>query len=274
MEEAASLGDATVLALTAQGERDLAEPGTVLSPAELELLVLIDGRSTLAQIERRARAEARSALRGTLRELIAKGLARIAAKPDGNFIDPGDFFTLTPKTPAPASPEANSAADVSTAFLRRNGYCVNIARRGAIRGDAGARNLTVLVIDDDPDIGALLGKYLKLEGLTTRTAATREEIAAAFRRPPLPDLVLLDVGLTGMDGFQVLAKLREHPVLAKIPVIMLTATATREVVLKGIAAGADGHITKPFRIHPLVRAVKAVLGLAYDPNEQDWDLSL
>jgi DNA-binding response OmpR family regulator len=55
---------------------------------------------------------------------------------------------------------------------------------------------------------------------------------------------------------------------------MLTATATREVALRGILGGADGHVTKPFQIHPLVRAVKAVLGLKYDPREQDWDLSL
>jgi CheY-like chemotaxis protein len=54
---------------------------------------------------------------------------------------------------------------------------------------------------------------------------------------------------------------RKHPVLQEVPVIMLTGKATREAVLKGIAAGADGYITKPFEPHSLLRAVRAVLGL-------------
>ena len=90
----------------------------------------------------------------------------------------------------------------------------------------------------------------------------------------MPDLILLDVGLIDMDGFHVLDRIRTHPRVGKLPVVMLTATATREVALRGILGGADGHVTKPFQIHPLVRAVKAVLGLEYDPREQDWDLSL
>lgn len=68
--------------------------------------------------------------------------------------------------------------------------------------------------------------------------------------------------------------MRAHPVLKCVPVIMFTATATREVVLKSLLHHADGHITKPFRIHALVRAVKAALGLRFDPNAEDWDLSL
>jgi DNA-binding response OmpR family regulator len=54
---------------------------------------------------------------------------------------------------------------------------------------------------------------------------------------------------------------------------MVTAAATREAVLRGIQGGADGYVTKPFQIHPLVRAVKEVLGLKYDPGDPDWDFA-
>jgi two-component system, OmpR family, response regulator len=67
--------------------------------------------------------------------------------------------------------------------------------------------------------------------------------------------------LPDADGFDILLRVRQHPVLKDVPVIMLTGKATREAVLKGIAAGADGYITKPFEPHALLRAVRTVLGL-------------
>lgn len=270
-----ALEDDTILVLTEEGLRDLHEPGTTLTRDELEVLVLMDGHSTVKQLHQRARAGARRELPANLQELVERGLLRVVTGPDGNFIDPGDFFTLrTPARLPTAEQQVAALADADTLFLRQNGYCVNFARRGAQRKRTAGKNLTVLIVDDDPDIGALLRKYLKLEGVDTRMAATPGEIEAAFRRAPLPDLLLLDVQLGEIDGFHVLTKLREHSLLKTLPVILLTGTATREVVLKGILGGADGHITKPFKIHPMVRAVKAVLGLDYDPKEQDWDLSL
>jgi CheY-like chemotaxis protein len=269
------LKDNDIVALTPKGERDLLEPGTQLSPAQLEVLVLMGGHASVAQIRKRARGAARKNLAGHLTELIDLGLVRISSAGADGGIDPGDFFTL--KTPArrPSAEDTVAAlADADSEFLRENGYCVNLARRGAARSRPAGETLLVLIVDDDPDIGALLRKYLKLEGLETRMAGTPEEIEAAFRQAKLPDLVLLDVQLGRVDGFHVLAKMREHPLIKSIPVIMLTGTANREVVLQGILGGADGHVTKPFKIHPMVRAVKSVLGLDYDPGEQDWDLSL
>ena len=258
-EELSELDENGILTLTAQGERDLREPGTERTPEQLELLVLIDGHSTAGKVIRRVREANRGKARANLVELIAQGVVRVGG-PDSNYIDAGDFFSRSS-----ADAEAQAEADVQ--FLRAHGYCINMARQGTPRPETAPKELTVLVIDDDPDISMLLGKYLKLEGLHTRLAATRPEIEAALGKAPPPDLVLLDVGLKDMDGFQVLAAIRRHPRVGKIPVIMLTATATREVALKGIFGGADGHVTKPFRIHALVRAVKAVLGLEYDSQD-------
>ncbi|MCK9386980.1 MAG: response regulator [Sulfuritalea sp.] len=271
-----TLDDSAVLALTKDGEKELREPGTTLAPNHLEVLVLIYGHATVARVLKRAHGTPPDVLRTSLKELINKGFVTILADPASHALDPGDFFTLGA---APTdTPESNAQADAdavaNTAFLRQNGYCVNIARRSTVKRErSDGHKLTVLVIDDDPDICSLLRLYLKLEGFDTRTAGNRDEIVAEFRRPPLPDLVLLDVTLTDVNGFDILTKMRLHPVLKGLPVIMLTAEATREGVLRGILGGADGYITKPFQIHPLVRAVKAVLGLKDDPTGQDWDYS-
>ncbi|MBS1197975.1 MAG: response regulator [Proteobacteria bacterium] len=246
----------------------------MLSPACLEALVLIDGRANVAQVVERASG---AVLRASLKELVSKGLATVLTETNSDAIDPGDFFTLAVEhIDVPAlDGRFHAEADSHTEYLRKNGYYVNMARRSAVRRESiDERKLTVLVVDDDQDIRNLLRMFLKLEGIDTRMAVNREEVIAAFRQLPLPDIVLLDVSLKDVNGFDILAKMRQHPVLKGLPVIMLTASATREAVLKGIHFGADGYITKPFEIHALIRAVKAVLGLKLDDPSQDWDYSL
>lgn len=273
----ARLDDDSVLALTRAGERELNEAGTLLSPVQLEALVLIDGQASVAQVLKRAKGSPADALRASLGELVGKGLVSALARSDSDAIDPGDFFqsTSAPADAGALGEQVGAEADANTEFLLRNGYCVNIARRPQEKpASIDGRKPTVLVIDDDPDICRLLQMYLKLEGFDTRTAGNREEILAAFRNPSLPDLVVLDVQLTDANGFDILAKMRQHPVLKKLPVIMLTAEATRAAVLRGLLGGADGYITKPFQIHPLVRAVNAVLGRQDKAKGQDWDYSL
>ena len=265
-----TLDDMAILALTKVGEHELREPGTMLSPAQLEALVLIDGHSTVAQVVKRARNVAHDVLRASLNELIDKKFVSVDADPAYNAIDPGDFFTLESARTATSEEgeQIHAETEADAEFLRRNGYYVNMARRPVVEHNrAGGRKLTVLVIDDDPDICKVLRICLNLEGLDTRIAANRDEIVAELRRVPLPDLVLLDVRLTDVNGFDILTKIRQHQMLKGLPVIMLTAEASRGAVLKGILGGADGFITKHFQISPLVKAVKTVLGLEHDPND-------
>lgn len=271
------LDDNAVLAQTRKGELELREPGTTLAPALLEGLVLIDGYATVAQVIKRAPSTPPDVLRASLMELIDKGLVSALAGPADSALDPGDFFSIGPANTnvVEFGEQTGAEADANTEFLRRNGYCVNMARRRSDnREHTEGRKMMVLIIDDDPDICSVLKMYLKLEGFDTRTAANRAEIIAEIRRLPLPDLVLLDVHLTDVNGFDVLTKMRQHPLLKGLPIIMLTASATREAVLKGILGGADGYITKPFQIHPLVRAVKTVLGMKEEQSGQDWDYSI
>ena len=125
------------------------------------------------------------------------------------------------------------------AILRQKGYFVRIARRAA---DAPKHpegwQPTILVIDDDIDLQKLMRTYFVLEGFKVRAALKRDDIVIAMRLQPAPDLVLLDVHLGDADGFDILARMRQHPVLKLMPVIMLTAEATREAVLKGLQRAA------------------------------------
>jgi len=269
--------EGAILALTKKGEHDMHEAGTTLEPRHLQLLVLIDGEASVAEVLRRAQGTPEEVLRTSLAELIDKGYVSALEHSAIDALDPGDFFTSAVANADAVEPgEEDHAEALATAeFLRQNGYCINVARRPKEkRSHPRGRRPMVLVIDDDPDICSLLQTYLKMEGFGTRIAGNRDEIVAELRRAPLPDLVLLDVWLPDVNGFDVLARMRQHPMLGNLPVIVLTGEATREAALKGILGGADGFITKPFDIHHMVRAVKAVLGIASDGNAQDWDYSL
>ena len=100
-----------------------------------------------------------------------------------------------------------------------------------------------------------------MEKFLPRLAGNSNEILEALRGQPLPDMVLLDIGLPDTSGFDVLARMRAHPQLKPIPVIMLTGQAQREDVMRGLAGGADGYITKPFDRDVLLTGIRAVLGL-------------
>lgn len=114
----------------------------------------------------------------------------------------------------------------------------------------------VLVVDDEPQIRALLAAYLARDGFRVREAGTGAEALRQAGLDPVPDVVLLDVGLPDLDGVEVLRRLRRD---RDLPVVMVTARAEEEDVLVGLAAGADDYVTKPFRPREVAARVAAVL---------------
>ena len=133
------------------------------------------------------------------------------------------------------------------------------ARSAAKPSSGGA--YSVLIVEDEPALAATMRKFLELERFVPRVAANRDEVAAELRKPPLPDLILLDVMLAGASGFDILERLRGHPVLKPIPIIMVTAMSAREDVMRALAGDANGYITKPFKLDVLMKSIKAVLGI-------------
>jgi DNA-binding response OmpR family regulator len=114
---------------------------------------------------------------------------------------------------------------------------------------------TILVVDDEANIADLVELYLRKEGFRVLKAGTGEDGLAAARRER-PRLVVLDVGLPGMDGLEVCRKLQAD---SQIPVIFLTARDSEIDRVLGLEMGADDYLTKPFSPRELVARVKAVL---------------
>lgn len=113
----------------------------------------------------------------------------------------------------------------------------------------------ILIVDDDALLRRSLAFNLEQAGYTVSTAATAEDALAVARLEP-PDLVLLDIGLPGMDGLDALRALRAQ---ADVPVIFLTARRRQLDEVLGLELGADDYITKPFDIDVLLARIKVVL---------------
>ena len=112
----------------------------------------------------------------------------------------------------------------------------------------------ILVVDDEPKMRAVLSAYLAADGFEPVEAATGTEALASMA--PDIDLVLLDVGLPDLDGFEVLARLRA---MSDVYVILVTARAEEADRVEGLGVGADDYVTKPFSPRELVARVRAVL---------------
>ncbi|MEV8315074.1 response regulator transcription factor [Streptomyces sp. NPDC059900] len=114
----------------------------------------------------------------------------------------------------------------------------------------------LLVVDDEPAILDVLATSLRFLGYEVREAATGAEALAAVRRQA-PHLILLDVMLPDVDGFEVVRRLRQGG--SEVPVIFLTARESGQDIVGGLDLGADDYITKPFRLAEVAARVRAVL---------------
>ena len=124
-----------------------------------------------------------------------------------------------------------------------------------------ARN--ILVVEDDNNISNLIKLYLDKEGFEVRLASDGGKAVEEFQSQE-PDLVLLDVMLTVLDGWGVLGRIREH---SKCPVIMLTAKGEVDDRIHGLEMGADDYVVKPFEMKELLARINAVLRRSEIPDD-------
>ncbi len=117
---------------------------------------------------------------------------------------------------------------------------------------------TILVVDDEEDILELIAYNLKKEGYQVITVLTGE-LALKETRNRLPDLILLDLMLPGLDGLEVCRQLKNSQTTRTIPIIMVTAKGEETDVVTGLELGADDYIAKPFSPKVLIARVRAVL---------------
>ena len=131
---------------------------------------------------------------------------------------------------------------------------------------------SVLVVEDDPTIRALLAMALSGAGYADVREAARGDEGLAEAKRRAPDLVLLDVMLPGLDGFAFARAVRAAPALAATRIIMITARTQPEDIVRGLEAGADDYVVKPFDRKILLARVKAVLRRGLPVTEgRDFD---
>jgi CheY-like chemotaxis protein len=170
--------------------------------------------------------------------------------------------------PAPAPAAAAPARAAEVAFrgdfeigrLREGhpGNFISYARAGLPSAPVTADSPIVLV-EDDEITRQLLAKALATHGYPVRCAADSRQFQALMRTPPLPRLILLDVELPQVNGFKILAVLRQHPQTSTIPLLMLTARTESKDLLQALSLGADGYLSKPVTVATLRSTVDRLL---------------
>src|SRR5437667_7680273 len=192
-EEALPVIDEDVLVLTAKGKAGLCAPGTSLSAAELELLVLADDRGSVAAVVNSAACLEAEAAREALRKRVTSGhLESAADRYKISLVDARDFFKG------------------GTGNASRAGNHLALARRAATPKREAGRKVHVLTVASAPEFVKLLRSYFTLEGFVSRAAASAAQLASELQQPPATAVPLLSAALTDVDGLNVLAPLRSH----------------------------------------------------------------
>jgi DNA-binding response OmpR family regulator len=125
---------------------------------------------------------------------------------------------------------------------------------------SGVSGPMVLIIEDDPDIAELLRYGLENEQFTTRVALTGEEgLKASLDETRQPTVILLDLLLPGMNGFEICRRLRGESLTRMTPIIILTAKAFEIDMAKSLSLGANDYITKPFSLREVICRIRALL---------------
>jgi CheY-like chemotaxis protein len=155
---------------------------------------------------------------------------------------------LKQDTQAASDSLATSGAYISTHRL---------SERAALR--KAAADITVLIVEDDPDQLALADLRVSMAGYRVRVATSVNGFLQTMLDDGAPDLLLLDVALPDGDGFEVLARLRRHQALGWLPVVMLTAKRDPADIGRGLTLGADGYVTKPYTKNVVADVIRRVL---------------
>ena len=123
---------------------------------------------------------------------------------------------------------------------------------------AASPSIRVLVADDEEDIRALVCLAVTKAGCTVTNSVADGSTALAAARADVPDLAVLDVSMPGTTGLEVCTALRNDPATAGIRILLLSAGASLDDVARGLAAGADAYLAKPFGVAGLVHQVRAL----------------
>jgi CheY-like chemotaxis protein len=271
--------NSTVYSKTAKGVNEVRNGSKTLPKDHARVLAMIDGKSSITALSARQRELTEQRFIATLESLVGLGLIRALsqsiwdpepAEPvemakDGTVTYSAEIpvleaTELSPQESVRAWAEARRGAQT----LEKNGFYTYGNKLSQSAVSVRREGLRALVVEDDEALSQMLDVLLANKGITAQKAVDIPSAMAALVSGPAPDLVLLDVvlpGLDGKDGFHVLHHIRQSAALWQVPVIMVTSKVTDEYVMRGLQAGADGYIFKPFKWETLYDSIKSVIGV-------------
>src|SRR5215212_6511838 len=163
-----------------------------------------------------------------------------------------------PSTPERGAP-VDKGDDVTEAALRESSARTAAAPAPGVLPTGLGRPTRILVVEDEPDIGGLIAHALERDGQTSvELVGTGDAALAAIADRP-PDVVVLDLNLPVLSGFEVCRILRGRPATRHLPIIMVTARTNEVDRIAGLDMGADDYVTKPFSLRELSARVRALL---------------
>ena len=251
-----------VFSVTKRGNIQLLGASTRLGAIELRALVLLSKPMSLREIMPLIPESSEPGMLALAQALCKQGY--IASSDRGTDDESIDFYSADMSL-SPSLAEQQSAtaqADKVKAELTRRGFYVSIARQAAQKvPPADGQSYFVLAIEDDPILARMYTQLLAMLHCRAGTASNRREVEEAVENGPKPDLIVLDLNLPDVGGFNLLHWLSAHPRLGSTPVIVASAETSKESIIRALALGADGYITKPIAVDSFTDSIRAVLGL-------------
>ena len=261
-------GTDSIYRRTELGDRAMRGQAGKMRPEIIRVLALVAGEAHYDVIKKRAIRIPEDEIIAALATLVKHGLLERQEAGEDHDLD----FTAHFAQPAPAAPvltaqdqqRLNHVAQSGHDLLTKTGSFTQLERGTApLDTELGKpwTDIVVLIVEDDEIQARFAQNIVMKAGFKQRHAGSREEIIGELNKSPLPDVVLMDVELPGVNGFEILARMRQHPKLKSVPVIMLTALASQEDVFKGLSLGAAAYISKPYKKQTLIETIVRTLGL-------------
>lgn len=148
---------------------------------------------------------------------------------------------------------------IGASKLDSEGFYVAVARRGTGVAESAAGN-KVMFVEDEPVTNAVLKKVLTTDGFEAHGAFDAAGLGKLLKERGMPDIILLDIELPGVSGLQILSRIRKHPKMRAIPVLMVTSRAEMSDVVRGLSLGANGYLSKPVAVESLRAILRQILG--------------
>lgn len=246
--------DEYIYSKTSKGLRAMNTGAPEMPSVAASVLAQVDGKSSATEVHMRCPELSGEEVKQAFDWLLHAGYAKALASELQTMHAPVSGAGVVMLDPVEGLQEWAKAQRMAK-DLANTGYC---SSGGA--GQSRPKNASILIVEDDPQLAQLEIALLTREGYKVSHVSSGELALEKLKTGALPDVVILDIVLPGIDGFETLRTLRAKEKTANLRVVMVTSRVSDEDVMEGLIRGADGYIFKPFRPEKLTNNLLEVLG--------------